>query len=323
MQRDMKIGMALGLALVGIVGALFFRREPEIKDKETPPPLQNAEELDREIAGRAKAPYIKGLEAFDSAAAPVPPAARPSTRTKDEESTARQQGPDAGGRKPAPAAPDPIGAPQSSPTDALANDQIPAHNRNWEATGPSSPAGKKAAETRSNPAGTSVGTGRTHVIKSGETLSALASRYLGSSGRYREIYEANRSVLRSPDDVREGLSIVIPDVNTSGDRTREPRQSANATLPDNSSGNSSPGGHSTKAQRASARTVKPDVGTPDKDETGAATEAINDRPREKIRFVPVPSGPFSAGRVSARGGSAKPDSRKPAAPTEESLDENE
>jgi len=50
MQRDMKIGMALGVALVGIVGALFFRREPEVKDKETPPPLQNAEELDREFS---------------------------------------------------------------------------------------------------------------------------------------------------------------------------------------------------------------------------------------------------------------------------------
>src|SRR5260370_2543333 len=79
MQRDMKIGMALGVALIGIVGALFFRREPEVKDKETPPPLQSAEELDREIAGRAKAPYIKGLEEFDNAAAPFPPPSAPST----------------------------------------------------------------------------------------------------------------------------------------------------------------------------------------------------------------------------------------------------
>ena len=28
MQRDVKVGVAVGLALVGIVGALFFRRDP-------------------------------------------------------------------------------------------------------------------------------------------------------------------------------------------------------------------------------------------------------------------------------------------------------
>src|SRR5579863_2625220 len=158
MQRDMKIGMALGLALVGIVGALFFRREPEVKDKETPPPLQNAEELDREIAGRAKAPYIKGLEEFDNAAAPVPPPGGPA---KPDDAKAR----DVAGRK-APA-PEPI---PPTRTNALANDVVPAHNRDWEPTGPSGTTGtgstgagsgsngKKAGENqKSSPAGTNVG----------------------------------------------------------------------------------------------------------------------------------------------------------------------
>src|SRR5436190_7211792 len=156
MQRDMKIGMALGVALVGIVGALFFRREPEVKDKETPPPLQNAEELDREIAGRAKAPYIKGLEEFDNAAAPVPPPSGPASKSKDDE--AKQ-------RKPA-AAPEPIQPSQPSKNEGLAKDQVPAHNRDWEPTGPSGTAGKKAGENpRSSPAGTNVGTNRMHVIQ--------------------------------------------------------------------------------------------------------------------------------------------------------------
>ena len=318
MQRDMKIGMALGVALVGIVGALFFRREPEVKDKETPPPLQNAEELDREIAGKAKAPYIKGLEEFDNAAAPVPPASNASTKSKVEEAKQRDSAGretprrETSGRKPA-AAPDPI---QSSKTDTLANDQIPAHNRDWEPAGPSGAAGKKAGGApRSSPAGTSVGTGRTHVIQSGETLSALAFRYLGSSARYREIYEANRNVLRSPDDVREGLSIVIPDANPTGGKPREPQQTADGT----STGNSATSGHSgMKAQKASNRTVKPD-----KDEPAAAAEPTSDRPREKLRFVPFPRGPFSAGRVSSLGTSAKSESRKPATPHEDSQEENE
>jgi LysM repeat protein len=315
MQRDMKIGMALGVALVGIVGALFFRREPEVKDKETPPPLQNAEELDREIAGKAKAPYIKGLEEYDSAAAPVPAPSGPANKADDTKPR------DATGRKPAPA-PEPI---QPAKTDALANDQVPAHNRDWEPTGPSGStgAGKKAGENqKSSPAGTNVGTNRTHVIQPGDTLSALASRYLGSSARYKEIYEANRNVLRSPNDVREGLSIVIPDSNPSGGNSPAGKPREAQHVAEGSGSAESPTGHSgTKAMKASARTMRPDVGKSDagrSDRDEPAVEPTNDRPRDKIRFVPVPRGPFSAGRVAAPGTSMKSDSRKAAAPIDDS-----
>ena len=322
MQRDMKIGMALGVALIGIVGALFFRREPEVKDKDTPPPLMNAEELDREIAGKAKAPYIKGLEEFDNAAAPVPPPTGSAAKSKDDDVKQR----DAAGRKPA-VTPDPI---QPSKNGALANDQVPAHNRDWEPTGPSGSSGKKAGENqRSSPAGTNVGSGRMHVIQPGETLSALASRYLGSPARYREIYEANRNVLRSPDDVREGLSIVIPDANAKGNNapTTKPRDTQNVA-DDAASGQSVAGRTGPKAQKASTRTVKPDVlrsdmQKTDRDDLGAAAEPASDRPREKIRFVPVPRGPFSAGRVPAQGTSMKTESRKAAAPVDDSMEDNE
>jgi hypothetical protein len=309
MQRDMKIGMALGVALVGIVGALVFRREPEVKDKEAPPPLQNAQELDREIAGRAKAPYIKGLEEFDNAAAPVPPAPGPLAKSKDSAKSKDEQAKQSEGaaRKPG-AAPDPI---QSPKTETLANDQVPAHNRDWEPVGPSAAPGKKAGENpRSSPAGNSVGTGRTHVIQPGETLSALATRYLGSSSRYREIYEANRNVLRSPDDVREGLSIVIPD--SPAGKPLRPQHVAEGS----GSGQSAAGHSGTKAQKASTRTMKPE-----RDEPASAVELTGDRPpREKLRFVPVPRGPFSAGRVAAP---AKSETRKAAPAAEDSMDENQ
>jgi hypothetical protein len=62
---------------------------------------------------------------------------------------------------------------------------------------------------------------------------------------------------------------------------------------------------------------------PDRDESGTAPEPTNDRPREKIRFVPVPRGPFSAGRVPAQGTSAKSEPRKTAAPADDSPMENE
>ena len=51
---------------------------------------------------------------------------------------------------------------------------------------------------------------RRHHVKSGETLTGLASRYLGSSVRFMELYEANRDLLRSPNDLRAGITIRIP-----------------------------------------------------------------------------------------------------------------
>ena len=40
---------------------------------------------------------------------------------------------------------------------------------------------------------------RTHVVVDGDTLTGLAARYLGSSDRFREIFDANRNVLAKPD----------------------------------------------------------------------------------------------------------------------------
>ncbi len=49
-----------------------------------------------------------------------------------------------------------------------------------------------------------------HRIADGDTLSRLAHRYLGSSSRFREIFEANRDRLPSPDLLPIGVVIRIP-----------------------------------------------------------------------------------------------------------------
>ncbi|MBX9792163.1 MAG: LysM peptidoglycan-binding domain-containing protein [Pirellulales bacterium] len=51
---------------------------------------------------------------------------------------------------------------------------------------------------------------RTHRIVDGDTLSGLATRYLGRADRFGEIYEANRDVLRSPDVLPLGAILKIP-----------------------------------------------------------------------------------------------------------------
>ncbi|MBU3729853.1 MAG: LysM peptidoglycan-binding domain-containing protein [Phycisphaerales bacterium] len=54
-------------------------------------------------------------------------------------------------------------------------------------------------------------TGATHTVASGETLSAIAERYLGSKGAWKRLYEANKDAIGSdPAKLKVGMKLVIP-----------------------------------------------------------------------------------------------------------------
>lgn len=54
---------------------------------------------------------------------------------------------------------------------------------------------------------------RIHVVQSGDMLSTISRKYLGSSARYKEIYEINRDILSSPHDLQVGMKLKIPPRN--------------------------------------------------------------------------------------------------------------
>lgn len=56
----------------------------------------------------------------------------------------------------------------------------------------------------------SFGGARKHVIGKGDTLTSLAFKYYGNRSRWRDIFEANRDVLKSKDDVKIGMELKIP-----------------------------------------------------------------------------------------------------------------
>ena len=61
------------------------------------------------------------------------------------------------------------------------------------------------ASNASRPAGT------THTVATGETLSAIAERYLGSKGAWKRLYEANKDAIGSdPAKLKVGTKLVIP-----------------------------------------------------------------------------------------------------------------
>lgn len=57
--------------------------------------------------------------------------------------------------------------------------------------------------------------GRTYTVESGDTLWAIAEKMYGSGGKYMKIFEANTTLLESPDKIFPGQELVIPDLEES------------------------------------------------------------------------------------------------------------
>jgi hypothetical protein len=206
MQRDQKVGLALGVLLIGAVAAFFFRNEPDPAGRI--PHLESAQEVNREIAEKRLIPYFSETESADpSRAAPTRPAsdsrnlsdARTGERKlpRWEELRANQDDPfgegSGGAAVPAPA-PDPV----RFETSQTRVDPMPDHNHAWN------PAGDEA---KSSPTATAL----IHEVQRGETLSSIAGKYLGSQARYRELFEANKDQLRDANDLQVGMKLRIPD----------------------------------------------------------------------------------------------------------------
>jgi LysM repeat protein len=164
MTRDQKIGLALGILLIGAVAAFFYRHEPVTTAKL--PELKSVRELDQEISRRPHAPYL----------APQPDPSTPDVRSNDDAE-------EPGGLVPEPIA---MGEGAGSTT------------RLTSTTTPVSP-----AESTPRPE-------RFHTVRRGDSLSSIAAEHLGSAARFEELYEANRDLLRNPNDLRIGQQLRIP-----------------------------------------------------------------------------------------------------------------
>ena len=223
MQRDLKIGLSLGILLVGVVGAFFFRRESE---HPLMPRLQTGAALDAQISEKPRIPYLTGGEFDAEPAAPQPPAPQSPVRLtqtppefelpdflKDDESLLPQQ-------KLARQAPPPDPIRTDAPgTDAhgtgpIHTDIDPVVQRT-ESPGMTPNRLRSTAVTVTRelpPAPVMPGPAgeQTYVIHNGDTLTGLAQRFLGSAGRYAELYNFNQQVLPDPNRLPVGTMIRIP-----------------------------------------------------------------------------------------------------------------
>jgi nucleoid-associated protein YgaU len=49
-----------------------------------------------------------------------------------------------------------------------------------------------------------------HTVEKGDTLSKIAKRYYGDPMLYPQIFEANRDVLKDPNQIKPGQKLRIP-----------------------------------------------------------------------------------------------------------------
>lgn len=228
MNRDKKTGLALGILLVGIVAAFFFRNESE--STVDIPQLSNPETVDElidEIDGPKPYPdepprgaEISGLQAVPPGNRSEPPAsgtdARASARNPVSFDFANSSDPqvrvDADawnqGTEDADRLPQPINVAAGDLEDPRGSSPLPSPDPNaaWQSS-------EGRTGTAPRPA-----TPQTYTVRSGDTMSGLAVRFLGSSRRYMEIYELNRDQLDSPNDLPTGITIRIPPRNASSTR---------------------------------------------------------------------------------------------------------
>jgi tetratricopeptide (TPR) repeat protein len=115
------------------------------------------------------------------------------------------------------AAPPAGGAPSAAgETPAARDDNVPAAPAEVEPavitirTHPASPANRGAAAAGSRPPAGAVAAGRRHTVGPGDTLMKIAQHYYGSRSRWRDIFNANRDVMKSESSLKPGMELKIP-----------------------------------------------------------------------------------------------------------------
>lgn len=184
MHQDQRIGLALAVLLLGAAGAFFFRHDP--KPAGPSANLKTGAELDARIAEKSISPYLQSTDRATSARNVS------DYQSVDDGSLPRLDSPDFF-------------------TDA---DRSPASDAGLQELAPIpfpdvNDGGSTAAHVAGN-RGSAATTEKTHIVQKGETLSSIAAKELGSSGRYLELFEANRDQLKDANDVRVGMTLQIP-----------------------------------------------------------------------------------------------------------------
>ncbi|HVZ63717.1 MAG TPA: LysM peptidoglycan-binding domain-containing protein [Lacunisphaera sp.] len=102
---------------------------------------------------------------------------------------------------------------------SITTDSIPVVHTRTPAAAPSRPAAtpprattsvRAPAATTPTVAPSTAPAGRRHIVQPGDTLSKIALRYYNNRAKWRDIYEANRDVMKNESDLKVGVALKIP-----------------------------------------------------------------------------------------------------------------
>ena len=200
MQSDQKLGIVLAILLIGFTAAFCFPRNP-FNEAEL-----LAVEEDLELDAEIQTLPVRAYTSLDA------PRASRAKAPAEELTITRDDGPGTGDASgyvapPAIAVPSPVEIGFEVVDFDDDQPQPTASDRNVPASSADAPAANRSETDRS---GTDSGQPATYTVQYGDTLSGLAIRFLGTSRRYLELYEANRDILASPDDLQVGMKLRIP-----------------------------------------------------------------------------------------------------------------
>jgi len=68
----------------------------------------------------------------------------------------------------------------------------------------------KPSSSQPAPAGPTPQASETYTVQSGDTLGAIAKKFLGNANAYMEIFNANKDQLSDPDKIQPGQVLKIP-----------------------------------------------------------------------------------------------------------------
>ncbi len=233
MHPDRKIGFAMGILLIGVVAALFFRNEPLLIDEV--PAVRREKELNEQLRVRDVAVYLDA-ESDDSQISGSDKSRTPSWTLTELFRNLNEKND---------GVPLPIGVGVKPEQTAIATPtlfsddqkdefvkaaQTLEPNRQSEvnvrpsitSSSPLPPLMNSAelSKTTDSVSAKDLENGSQHefddgqfseyTVRYGDTLSHIAERFLGSQKRFQEIYDINRDRLSAPDQLKVGEAIRVP-----------------------------------------------------------------------------------------------------------------
>lgn len=206
-ESHLEVGLLYQLEIKDPVSAIYhFRRHLELKPNSPQADLvrQRIDAATRDFARTLPAQPMENQILRNDLLDVVEQLKRENTRLKDEVALLRNHAAQAGGAT-RPAVADLGGGASGPPPRQAAVASSPFSSV------PLNDAPVVARPTRPEAAPPAITGGKKHTVVKGDTLYNLARRYYSNPSRAKDIYAANRNVMRSDSDLQIGMELVIPD----------------------------------------------------------------------------------------------------------------